>query len=103
MAIHGERLHVGVRLIIAPRAGTFSPAVLDGALADGLNIAAGQAIGRLVHSGEDCVVQSPFSGVLKGLLASPGERVRPGQPVAWLAPEDDHMSPKPHPRPGGPR
>ena len=29
-------------------------------------------------------VCSPFRGMLIGMLAQPGERLREGQPVAWL-------------------
>jgi hypothetical protein len=29
-------------------------------------------------------VRSPFRGVLAGLLAHDGERLREGEPVAWL-------------------
>jgi hypothetical protein len=29
-------------------------------------------------------VRSPFRGTLMGMLAHPGERLRAGQPVAWL-------------------
>jgi biotin carboxyl carrier protein len=29
-------------------------------------------------------VRSPFRGILAGLLANDGERLRQGEPVAWL-------------------
>ncbi len=34
--------------------------------------------------GSSTPVSSPFKGELMGMLAEPGERLREGQPVAWL-------------------
>jgi biotin carboxyl carrier protein len=41
-------------------------------------------VGVVHSSGEEVPVCSAFSGFFMGLLAHPGERVREGQPVAWL-------------------
>ncbi len=43
-----------------------------------------QVIGFVDGIGHSTPVHSPFHGRLMGLLASAGERVREGQPVAWL-------------------
>ena len=47
-------------------------------------IAAGQSIGVVEGPGSSTPVRSPFGGFLVGMLARGGERVREGQPVAWL-------------------
>ena len=41
-------------------------------------------IGYVDGKGQSTPVRSPFGGKLMGLLAHAGERVREGQPVAWL-------------------
>ena len=41
-------------------------------------------IGDLVGFVSGTEVRSPFAGDLMGVLAHPGERVQPGQPIAWL-------------------
>lgn len=79
MSLQAEDVHVLERLVTAPRAGTFVPARLADAA-----IVVGQAVGVVLSTGEEHEVRSPFAGTLMGLLALPGERVRPGQPVAWL-------------------
>jgi biotin carboxyl carrier protein len=47
-------------------------------------VTAGQAIGVIEGPGSSTPVRSPFGGFLVGMLARRGERVREGQPVAWL-------------------
>jgi [acyl-carrier-protein] S-malonyltransferase len=42
------------------------------------------AIGDIVGLVSGTEVRSPFAGELMGVLAHPGERVQPGQPLAWL-------------------
>ncbi len=84
--VPGEVLAVPERVIVAPAVGVFRP------LGDtGLNITeagelilAGQAIGVVEGPGSSTPVRSPFGGFLVGMLAHRGERVREGQPVAWL-------------------
>ena len=44
----------------------------------------GDTIGDLRSLGVSTPVRSPFDGFLVAILASEGERLRPGQPVAWL-------------------
>ena len=81
MLTHGEGLGVPERMIIAPVVGVFRPSadVDEGAFLD-----AGQAVGHLEGPGTSTPVCSPFRGRLVGILARPGERLREGQPVAWL-------------------
>ena len=76
----GERLAVPERMIVAPAVGVFRPAEVD----EGATIAAGDVVGEVVGPGTSAPVRSPFDGTLMGMLAHPGERLRAGQPVAWL-------------------
>ncbi|MFI5052995.1 MAG: hypothetical protein ACHQDE_01425 [Acidimicrobiia bacterium] len=78
---HGEGLLVPERMIIAPSVGVFRPLdnVDEGALVD-----EGQTVGHLDGPGTSTPVRSPFAGRLVGMLVHRGERLREGQPVAWL-------------------
>ena len=78
--IHGETLAVPERVIVAPAPGTFRPADPG---QEGQVVEA-QVIGFVEGTGHSTPVHSPFGGRLMGLLAHAGERVREGQPVAWL-------------------
>jgi multidrug efflux pump subunit AcrA (membrane-fusion protein) len=80
--LHGEILAVPERVIVAPAVGVFRP--LDTAEGADTVIAAGQAIGVVEGPETSTPVRSPFPGSLIGMLARAGERVREGQPVAWL-------------------
>jgi biotin carboxyl carrier protein len=75
----GEDLHVLERVIISPASGQFRP--LDEPAA-GIN--KGEPIGFLDLPGGSRPVHSPFGGLVMGMLAHAGERVREGQPLAWL-------------------
>ena len=75
----GEDLFVLERVVVAPAAGRFTPLEVEGT-----EHTAGDPIGFLDLPGETRPVASPFGGRLMGLLAHPGERVREGQPLAWL-------------------
>jgi len=81
--IHGETLAVPERVIVAPAPGTFRP-VEPGEVAAEIPVEAEQVIGFVEGKGHSTPVRSPFGGKLMGLLAHAGERVREGQPVAWL-------------------
>jgi multidrug efflux pump subunit AcrA (membrane-fusion protein) len=76
--MEGEELRVLERLIVAPAVGVFEPVDAQ----DDVN--EGDAVGHVVVSGERIAVRSRFTGALIGMLAVNGERVREGQPVAWL-------------------
>jgi len=80
----GEELLVPERVVVAPTLGVFRllPPGTGASLGD--PVAKGQAVGLLLASGEEVIVQSAFDGVFMGTLAVEGERVREGQPVAWL-------------------
>ena len=41
-------------------------------------------LGYVEGHGQPVPVTSPFRGLLMGLMAHSGERVREGQPVAWM-------------------
>jgi biotin carboxyl carrier protein len=77
---HGEGLLVPERMIVAPTVGTFRPVDVP----DGATLVAGQTIGLLEGPGTSTPVASPFAGRLVGMLVHPGERIREGQPIAWL-------------------
>ena len=82
----GESLHVRERIVLAPTTGRFvvdTDPELDPALPGSL-VVAGSPLGGVVGSGRTTAVTTPFTGVLAGLLAHDGERVREGQPIAWL-------------------
>ncbi|MGH9032920.1 MAG: biotin/lipoyl-containing protein [Acidimicrobiia bacterium] len=77
----GEALLVPERMIVAPAVGVFRP---TGAVAEGGLVSEGQPIGVIEGPGTTMPIRSPFGGTLVGMLAHPGERLREGQPVAWL-------------------
>jgi biotin carboxyl carrier protein len=82
----GESLHVHERIVLAPTTGRFvvdTDDELDPARPGSL-VVAGSPLGGVVGSGRTTAVTTPFTGVLAGLLAHDGERVREGQPIAWL-------------------
>lgn len=81
---HGEELAVLERVVVAPTVGVFTPAEAEQVTSEGEIVTEGQIIGIIENSGTATVVRSPFAGFLMGLLASAGERVREGEPVAWL-------------------
>lgn len=78
--MEGELLTVPERVIVAPAPGKFRPADAS----DGHHLVEEQVIGFVDGGGQSTPVRSPFSGLLMGLMAYAGERVREGQPVAWL-------------------
>ena len=80
----GERLGVPERVILAPAPGLFRPLAENGAPPEGGRLDEEQVIGFVDGVGHSTPVRSPFGGFLMGLLAHAGERVREGQPVAWL-------------------
>jgi biotin carboxyl carrier protein len=77
----GEVLSVPERLVVSPAIGAFRP---DPAASTGRVVDAGQPVGTVETARAPVAVRSPFTGPIMGLLAVDGERVRPGQPVAWL-------------------
>jgi biotin carboxyl carrier protein len=85
LAVHpGEELRVPERVIVAPALGVFTPRPPESYTTEGEIVDVGQVIGSVRSSGDDVEVRSPFRGFLMGMLALDGERVREGQPIAWL-------------------
>jgi biotin carboxyl carrier protein len=79
----GEQLGVPERVILAPAVGVFHPVDDDGAEA-GIVVEKGQVVGMVEVGGRKLPVRSAFTGRLVAMMAQAGERVREGQPVAWL-------------------
>jgi len=86
----GEHLYVSERVIVSPATGVFSPTGEVAAFAPDSTPGAPKRlyVGEILGRVGDEEVRSPFSGLLIGLLAFPGERVVEGQPLAWLRAED---------------
>ncbi|MDQ1499926.1 MAG: hypothetical protein QOI86_3266, partial [Actinomycetota bacterium] len=80
----GETLSVPERVIVAPTMGIFRRLDGDRQMKDGETVNRGDLIGIVQSLGASTPIQSPFTGQLVAILAFEGERVRPGQPVAWL-------------------
>jgi [acyl-carrier-protein] S-malonyltransferase len=78
--LHGERLAVPERMIVAPGVGVFSPVEID----EGSAVEQGDVVGEIVGPGTRVAIRSPFRGTVMGMMAHPGERLREGQPIAWL-------------------
>jgi biotin carboxyl carrier protein len=83
-AFHGERLSVPEKVVVSPVIGQFRPAPPETVTAEGEVIDAGQVVGYVDAQGTTVPVRSAFAGWLMGLLVHEGERVREGQPIAWL-------------------
>ena len=80
----GETLAVLERIIVAPTTGVFHRLNSPHAIRDGDVIGRGDVIGTVQSLGASTPIKSPFEGSLVAILASDGERLRPGQAVAWL-------------------
>jgi multidrug efflux pump subunit AcrA (membrane-fusion protein) len=80
----GDDLRLAERLIVAPVAGVFRPHPPEVITAEGEIVHDGQSLGLIDGPGQSVDVVSFATGYLMGMLAEPGQRVRPGQPVAWL-------------------
>jgi biotin carboxyl carrier protein len=80
----GEALSVLERVVVAPALGVFRPSPPATVTSEGEIVAEGQELGVIEGPGMRVPVTSAFSGFLMGLMAHAGERVREGQPVAWL-------------------
>jgi len=96
----GDRLRIDVRLVGAPTAGIFPPAAARTVPTEGEIVEAGGVLGHVDGPGRTEAVASFCTGFLVRYLALDGERVRPGQPLAWLHPVD---RPTTRPADGGPR
>ena len=83
----GDALSMSERVIVASAPGVFRPA--DDACV-GAVVYEGEVVGVVASLGHLYLVECPFRGVLMGMLAGTGERVRKGQPVAWLRADEEH-------------
>jgi len=80
----GEHLSVPERVVVAPCVGLFRAAPPTTVTAEGELLATGQVVGYIDAQDQTVPVCSAFAGWMMGLLVHDGERVRAGQPVAWL-------------------
>jgi len=76
----GEHVAVPERMIVAPAVGVFRALGADA----GTQLAVGDIVGVVEGPGTRQPVRSPFAGVVMGVLAHEGERLRLGQPIAWM-------------------
>jgi biotin carboxyl carrier protein len=81
---HGERLNVSERVVVAPAFGVFRASAPATITAEGEILAEGQEVGHIEGPGLHVPVTSRFAGFMMELMAHDGERVREGQPIAWL-------------------
>lgn len=75
----GEHLDVVERLIVSPQAGRLH---VDERLCSLVHV--GDTIGTIENSGTMVPVTSSFDGFMMGVIPQAGQRVRRGQPVAWI-------------------
>ncbi|HEV3353839.1 MAG TPA: hypothetical protein VG076_13010 [Acidimicrobiales bacterium] len=80
----GEHLDVLERVIVSPATGRFTALPPQTVATEGEIVMRGQAVGTVDGPGGSVSVESFFTGFLMGILAVPGERIREGEPVAWL-------------------
>jgi biotin carboxyl carrier protein len=80
----GETFSGPERIIVAPATGTFHLLEGPAGVRDGAVINRGDVIGTVQSLVTSTPIESPFEGLLVTILALEGERLRPGQPVAWL-------------------
>jgi biotin carboxyl carrier protein len=85
IAYNGEEIRdVQERVIVAPTGGVFRTLPAETFTTEGEIIRLGQSVGVITASGDEIDVRSAFEGWMMGMLAVEGERVREGQPIAWL-------------------
>ncbi len=75
----GEFPVVSERMLVAPMQGRFEPALVSED-----DVSPGQVVGEVVRSDERVPVVATTRGRFMGHLAERGERVRDGQPLAWI-------------------
>lgn len=74
------------RLIVAPQAGTFSPAAFD----LGEEIEPGTVVGEVASRNEKTPLVAPHGGMIIEWLAEDGDPVAPGQPLVRLHPAGEN-------------
>ena len=81
--MEGERILIPERMIVPPADGVFRAISNNGDLI-GESVDVDEVIGYVETVGQSIPVTSPFHGVVHGLIAHSGERLRRHEPVAWL-------------------
>jgi hypothetical protein len=81
--MEGERILIPDRMIVSPADGVFRATANNGDLI-GETIHHDDIIGYVETVGQSIPIPSPFEGVLNGMIAHTGERLRKHEPVAWL-------------------
>lgn len=76
---------LAIRLIVASCVGVFARMRDLETGAHRRPVRAGQVVGTIDCLTQQVLVVCPFAGTLMGMMADSGERVRPGQPLAWVA------------------
>lgn len=84
--LEGDDIHLPARLVLAPQAGSFRALPPATVTTEGEIVTVGQPVGLVDHTGGTEEILTRFTGFLMGILALPGERIRAGQPIAWLHP-----------------
>jgi len=80
LELEGERVAMVERMIVAPVVGVFRPLGIE----EGTTVDVGEIVGVVEGPGTREPVRSAFAGVVVGVLAHAGERLREGQAVAWM-------------------
>jgi biotin carboxyl carrier protein len=78
--LEGEQVAMVERMIVAPGVGVFRPFGVE----EGATVSAGEIVGVVEGPGTREPVRSAFTGTVVAFLAYSGERMREGQPVAWM-------------------
>lgn len=85
----GDGTRIDVRLVVAPTTGVFRQSSVETVTAEGEIVRPGDVLGHVDGPGHRRSVESFCSGFVVRILAEDGERVRAGQPLAWLHPFHD--------------
>lgn len=72
------------RIIVSVAFGTFRPAVAEVVTAEGEWVELGQQVGTIESTQGSVVVTAPCRGWLLSMMASDGDRVRPGTALVHL-------------------
>lgn len=83
--LSGEDVALPIRMVVAPEAGVFRRVPSFEGEAGPTTVREGEVIGVIERLGDPVVVLSPLSGLLMGVLAETGQRIRPWQPLAWFS------------------
>lgn len=83
--LSGEDVALPIRMVVASEAGVFRRVPTSQGDAFPATVREGEVIGVIERLGDPVLVVSPLSGLLMGLLAATGQRIRPWQPLAWFS------------------